>query len=327
MPITPASNQPTSSRRAVAFCCDENYLAYALFAADQIARQHPDRDFDICICHTGPLAIPDRLAVHGFRVITLDTKGIFDGFGLDARRTEATYLRLALPDALAGDYDRILYLDSDIFVQGGDISSLLDTGLGAHPAGAIRDNMQWRTPTRMPPEFKRFDLSNAPYFNAGIMLIDVAEWQGQQVLEKALAFGTANAGQMLRNDQTLLNVVLHRNWAEMSPVWNWQYSAQARLYEPMLNAHIVHFIGSRKPWADPEGELPPRFSSALGRFVEAHLPGHPPITVGQPPALNTGLMRKMLLRHLLNLSKTQRYLRRFPTDLTTHMITDGQDHP
>lgn len=323
MLITPASNQPASARRAVAFCCDENYLAYALFAADQIARQHPDRDFDICICHSGPLAIPATLSGQGFRVIGLDTKGIFDGFGLDARRTEATYLRMVLPGALAGDYDRILYLDSDIFVQGGDVSALLGMDLGLHPAGAVRDNMQWRTPTRMAPEFKRFGLSNAPYFNAGIMLIDVAEWQGQQVFDKALAFGAANAGQMQRNDQSLLNVVLHRNWAELSPVWNWQYSAQARLYEPMLDAHIVHFIGPRKPWADPQGELSPRFAGALSRFVAIHLPDHPQITVGPAPALRPGLMRKMLLRHLLNLSKTQRFLRRFPTDMTIHR----QDRP
>jgi hypothetical protein len=318
MLIPAQSDRPATSRKAVAFCCDANYLPYALFSASQIAMLHPGRDFDICLCHTGPLVVPASLARHGFRTIRIDCAGVFDGFGLDARRTASTYLRLAMPDALAGDYDRLLYLDSDIFVQGGDIGALLEAPLGPHPAGAVRDNIQWRTPQRMAPEFKSFGQTNAPYLNAGVMLIDVSAWRAAGILDGALAFGAAHAGQMLRNDQTLLNVVLHRNWAELSPVWNWQYSAQARLHEPMLDVHIIHFIGPRKPWADAEGELPPRFAGALRTFLADHLPDHPGIRAGRDPGRNSGLMRKMLFRHLLNLSKTQRFLARFPTDTTTH---------
>ncbi|SMY07222.1 glycosyltransferase family 8 protein [Flavimaricola marinus] len=316
MLITTQSDRPASARRAVAFCCDGNYLPYALFAASQIAALHPERGFDILLCDTAKLAIPDTLGRHGFRSVQIDTQSVFDGFGVDARRTSAMYLRLALPDALAQDYDRILYLDSDIFVQSGSLSSLLGANLHGHALGAVRDNIQWRTPSRIAPEFKTVGLSNAPYFNSGVLLVDVAEWQRQDILSRAVAIGRDHA--LMRHDQTLLNIVLHQNWAELSPVWNWQYSAQARLFEPMMDAHIIHFIGSRKPWKDPEGELPPRFAARLAAFLSEHLPGHPTIGTDRSPVLDTGLMRKMLVRHLMNLGKTQRYLSRFPTDTTTY---------
>lgn len=318
MLINKQSNRPASARSAVVFCCDENYLPYALFAANQIIRQHPDGDFDVCLCHTDKLALPKSLAPLGIRVVTIDTNDMFDGFGLDARRTASTYLRLALPDAFSGEYDRILYLDSDIFVQGGDIAALLNVDLAAHPVAAVRDNMQWRTPNRLIPEFKQFGIPNAPYFNAGIMLIDVQSWQRQKVLDDALTFGASNAGTMPRNDQTLLNVVLHKNWAELSPVWNWQYSEKARLFEPMVGANILHFIGPRKPWTDTEGELPPMFLNALSDFLTRHMPKHALSKRALPPLMKSGLMRRMLLRHLISLSKMQNYLRRFPTDLTTY---------
>ena len=305
---------PARSRHAVVFCCDGNYLPYALFAAAQIAALHPARDFDICLCSAAPLAIPDSLAALHIRACVIDAGDALAGLGGDARRTLSTYLRLLVPDALAGDYDRILYLDSDIFVQGGDMAALLRVPMPGAVA-AVRDNFQWRTPGRMAPEFRTHGLRNAPYFNAGVLLIDTAAWQAAGLLDKSLAFSRANAARLMRNDQTLLNIVLHGAWSEISPVWNWQYSWSARLFEAMEGAHVVHFIGPRKPWADRDGQLPQRFATTLGAFLARHFPDHPPLPTRPGPLHDTALMRKMLLRHFLSAGKMRRYIARFASDL------------
>lgn len=307
---------PARPRRAVAFCCDDRYLPYALFAASQIAGQAPQRDFDICLCGTEKPVIPDSLAGLGLRAIALAPEPALAGFGLDARRSESAYHRLLLPGQLAADYDRILYLDSDIFVQGGDIAALLGADLGGHAVAAVRDNPQWRTPGRMPEEFRTFRLGPARYLNSGVLLIDVPRWQKLGLTERMLAFGQSRGGQLKRHDQTLLNCVLHGDWAELSPKWNWQYSRAARLHEAMLGANIVHFIGPEKPWNAPAGALPPRFGAELSRFLRQHFPQRATALPPEGTGPGSRKMLSMLLRHLLNRRKMARYLARFPTDLT-----------
>ncbi|MDB6452909.1 glycosyltransferase family 8 protein [Falsirhodobacter sp. 20TX0035] len=308
----PAPLPQPRPRKAVAFCCDDRYRPFALFAASQIAALHPDRDFDICLCDATAPVIPHTLRHLGLRPVALEPGTTFAGFALDQRRSESAYHRLLLPRRLGNDYDRILYLDADVFIQDGDFSRLLDVPL-SNPVAAVRDNPQWRTPARMPQEFRTAGLPNAPYFNSGVLLIDVPLWQDQGVEEQAIAHGSGCQGRLRRHDQTLLNIVLHRNWTELSPVWNWQYSKAARLHEAVVGANIVHFIGKEKPWNAPQHALPARFAVAMACFLREHFPdlriernmSHMPV--------DNRIMVAMLLRHLMNGRRMTRYLSRFPT--------------
>lgn len=317
MGMTCTSDRPARHRRAVVFACDEGYLPYALFAISRIAALHPERDFDICLC-TGvsPVEIPASLADLDIRLCQVDVGDMFDGLRLDPGRSPDVYLRLALPQALGADYDRILYLDSDIHVQGGDFSALLSVDLGGRPLGAVRDNTQWRTPSRRPAQFRVLGLPGARYFNAGVLLMDVPRYLEADLLARCVALGRAEAGRMIRHDQNLYNAVLQGDWAELSPAWNWQYTWASRFFEAMQTAHVVHFIGKRKPWKDAEGELPPRFAREMGAFLARHWPDRPPVPVGPGPAHDARLMRKHLLKHLVAAPAMARYLARFPDDLT-----------
>ncbi|MBD3756411.1 MAG: glycosyltransferase family 8 protein [Gammaproteobacteria bacterium] len=315
MEIDISCSRPAQARKAVAFCCDDAYLPFATHAAAQIAELHPQRDFDICIVSAKPVTLPASLAHLDLRLCNVDPDRYFSGFSTDTRRNLTTYLRLLLPAAFAEIYDRILYLDSDIHIEGGDFSKFLDAKIADFPLAAIRDNPQWRTPDRMPAEFRDFGLANAAYFNAGVLLIDTREWNAQGILDAALAFGKEQGSRLRRNDQTLLNCVLYKNWAEISPIWNWQYTPASRLHEAMVSANIVHFIGPSKPWNARPQTLPPRFGKALRRFCASHFPDRK-IDIPDGPGPGTKLMTKMLLRHLVNRKKMARYLARFPDDYT-----------
>lgn len=319
MRVTLESATPAASDTAVVFACDRNYLRFAVFAAAQIAALAPRRDFDICICAPESLAPVAGLEDARLRHCRVETGGIFGAMGLDARRTEASYLRLALPAAFAGTYRRLLYLDSDVFVQGGDFGALLGLDIGAHPLAAVRDNTQWRTPGRRPDSFARLGLPTAPYFNSGVLLIDVAAFNGQQVLERCLEVARSHPPKRIGLDQDLVNAVLRGDWAELSPLWNWQYTWASRLYAGVADPHVIHFIGPKKPWKHAGGELPLRFRRAYRTFFAAHFPEAPQVGEdGVPPMGNRRHLARSLLKHLVSLRKTGAYLDRFPSDLTVH---------
>ncbi len=317
MAVTLDASVPPRADKAVVFACDGNYARFAYFAAAQIARLNPNRAFDICLCAPGEdLAPAAGLDDLGLRLCRVDTGGILSGLSLDARRTEATYLRLALPAAFTGTYRRLLYLDSDVFVQGGDFAALLDVDLGEHAVAAVRDNDQWRTPGRRPREFRLLGMPSAPYCNCGVLLIDVEAFVAQRVLERCLDTGKAHPEALILNDQSLLNITLNGDWAEISPRWNWQYTWASRLFEAMEDANVVHFIGRRKPWNQDVGEFPLRFRRAYRAFMAAHFPETPVGPDGTPPHGNRVFLLKMLVKHLAALRKTCAYLDRFPDDLT-----------
>lgn len=314
--IGASCDRPAASDKAVVFACDGNYARFALFAAAQIDRLAPGRDFDICLCAMEPPVPAPSLEAARVRHCRIDTGGVFGAMKLDARRTEASYLRLALPAAFAGTYRRLLYLDADVFIQGGDFSRLLDLDLRGAALAAVRDNSQWRTPGRRPDSFRRLGLPALPYFNSGVLLIDTAAFAEARVLERCLAFAAEHPPERIGLDQDLLNAVLAGDWAELNPVWNWQYTWASRLTEAMEGAHVVHFIGPKKPWRHDGGELPPRFRAAYRAFFAAHFPDAPIGPDGTPPHRALAFQRRMLVKHLLASGKMAAYLGRFESDMS-----------
>ena len=314
--IRMTSDRPARHDKAIVFACDEGYAPLAWFAAARIAALSPGRDFDICLAAPeAPEAVPG-LAPVGMRLCRVETGGLFANLQRDARRSEAAYLRYALPRAFGAEYRRILYLDADVFPKGGDFSALLDIDLLGHALGAVRDNLQWRTPTRRPDSFKRLGLPWAPYFNSGLLLIDTGAWEARGVLDRALVLGAEQPPERIGLDQELINATLRGDFAELSPVWNWQYTWATRLLEAMVGANLLHFIGPKKPWRHTGGELPPPLRRAYRLFLAEHFPDRALAGDGLAPWENPGFLRKMYAKHFLSLGAMAAYLARFPDELT-----------
>ena len=312
------ADRPAAADSAVVFACDETYLPFAVHAAAQIARLSPGRDFDICLATMGPpLAPPGSLAPLGLRAARLDPGDAFDGLKLDGRRTASAYLRLALPAAFAGEYRRLLYLDSDVFALGGDFGALLRVDLGGRPLAAVRDSIQWRTPNRRAKVFRALGLPAARYFNSGVMLMDVEAMLARDIPGGCLALGRGERDRLPGLDQELFNAVLHGDWAELSPVWNWQDTWATRLFETLVDPNIVHFIGPKKPWRHVGGALPLRYRRAYRAFLAAHFPERAlPDEDGPPPMRDLRYVYRLLGKHLLSARRFAAYLDRFEHDLT-----------
>lgn len=301
--------------------CDQNYAPYALFLACQIAQEHPVRDFDICIFSEQPLEIPETLQHLGVKTETIRGENPFRNSPNLGRHGAAAYLRLLIPPQVEGRYKRLLYLDSDIFLCQPGVDRLFKVDMLGAPVAAVRDNTQWRTPKRLVREFKVLGLPTGSYFNSGVLLIDVARYQTEAVLDNCLRVLAAHPEALLRHDQSLLNIVLKGRWTELSPVWNWQYTWSSRFFTDMAEPRLIHFIGPHKVWKDTINALPARYRRAYAVFVRLHYPGRSELAPVEEDAMGwpTGV-GKMFLKHLLSAGRMKKYLCRFTYDTTTHRV-------
>lgn len=287
--------------------CDAGYLPYAFCLAASIDAMHPGRGFDIGLVSEDPVEVPSHLTYLRLRTWRLERPNPFTSSPNGSRHGAATYLRLLVPDLLASDYDRLLYLDSDVLCTGPGLDKLLEADMGRHWLAAVRDNTQWRTPSRRLAEFRAVGRPARPYFNGGVLMIDVAGWRAEQVEARALAMIRSRPDAVLRHDQSILNLIADGHWAEMSPVWNWQYTWSSRFFAELCEPRLVHFIGPRKPWTNAGASLPVRY-----RRVYGMVPEDADAFIGSawPPDL-----RRSLLKHWAAMPAMARYLSRFTNPL------------
>ena len=246
---------------AVIVACDANYLPYAGVAAAQLAAV-PGRGYDVLIGSPDPLDLPAALAAQGIGHVAARDPALETALPLDARRSLATYMEIFLGAALHGRWRRILVLDSDILLERGDPSGLLCADMRGHAVAAVRDNRQWRNPGKRTPDHVRLGRPSAPYFNAGVVMIDTQAWAAQDMPARCAEFARTRLAGVGR-DQALVNGVLNGDWTEMSPLWNWQFTWASAHLTAMADPCLVHFIGPEKPWLDRSaGIVPMRYRAA-----------------------------------------------------------------
>ena len=136
-----------------------------------------------------------------------------------------------------------------------DVSGLIALDLGNSPAGLVPE-------APLAGAMDRFvaaqlgDSPAEPYFNAGVILVNVPEWRRQRVTERAMGYIAAHRPPF--HDQSALNVVLHKNAISLDERFN--CIANMRKHWPALKqphgkiGRIVHFLDYPKPW-DFLGEL------------------------------------------------------------------------
>ncbi len=155
----------------------------------------------------------------------------------------ATYYRLFFPSFVYPNSKRLLYLDADIIVLG-NLRELYKKDIGQNAVAAVSDPFIGKC--------ERLGIfKDGDYFNAGVMVIDLDNWQNQQISEKALKFIEDFPEKIKFCDQDALNAVLKNSWFRLSNKYNLT-QLDVRLQEPasqlVKNVLIVHFTSSNKPW-------------------------------------------------------------------------------
>lgn len=171
--------------------------------------------------------------------------------------TVETYYRLFLEMAFDETVKRVVYLDADLVVLG-DLSQLAAVDLGGKTIGAIVD-IYVRRWGKGGGALRGETTDDNPYFNAGVLVIDLDAWRTRQVQPRALDFLASNRDRILFHDQDALNAVLADDWKALDPRWNrmthyWEQRRDGTLpfsQETIASLHdpfIVHFATGSKPW-------------------------------------------------------------------------------
>lgn len=279
-------------------CTDQGYLPFASLAIHTLLRNNPVRDYDICIASLDALDMPAELRAHDIRLCQIDVGDAFDGMPVSKRFSIAAYLRIALPEAFQGQYDRIVYLDCDIFVIGDAFSKIFQLDLQGRPVGACNDCAKWKHRNNPTGDQRALGI-NGPYFNSGMLVMDVDHFVSENIRQACLDALNKYEIEKIYFDQTLLNLALERKWAELHPAWNWQWAIVRPLFEVFIDVQIVHFVAYAKPWSDPKGSLPIRYREIARRFFSVHYP-HLVEKIGSPASrLQKRKILARLIKHIM----------------------------
>jgi hypothetical protein len=314
LPHNTEENMPDLQRhdRAVAFCCDHNYYHLALFMVWKIAHYNPHRRFDFVISSRDDLELPDWAKALG---VILHRTGELPEHAEAGRffGSVAPLYRLTLARELGQRYRRILYLDCDMFVEGGDISRLLDVNIGNHAIGAVLDAPFFYTPNYHAKEFVIAHLPAHPYVNTGLQLIDTRAYAEQEVERRSFDICKTHPKAIIYTDQSLTNLALRGDFALLAPCWNWQMNARFPMMPWRYPVFLRHFIGRTKPDKESKGFLEARFNQAYRHFCETLLPEALPLIAPpcNPMPVAIGDLSQMFMKHILSTGIMRELLTRF----------------
>jgi lipopolysaccharide biosynthesis glycosyltransferase len=269
--VTGAAATDIPVRNAVVFCVDSAYLLPCAFMIDQLAADPSTGRYDVVLIHHGVseaiLSELRRRARRPVQTIAFSPE-ILARFGRPqvGYLSSAVYLRLYLDRLLPAHYERILYLDADMYFERYEVLRLFEMDLGGAALAAVDDALlrmellrpdllpdspprAWRGPEGVRAYRTGLGLGeDAAYFNSGLLLIDRPRWSALDMDGRALAFIEKHPDRCLLADQSALNAVAAGHWVELSPRYNFQTMQSQAGLGTLLHPAIRHFTGPHKPW-------------------------------------------------------------------------------
>lgn len=250
MQSSAAQIPPVERVAAVAFCTDKYMEAPLHVAASSLLRNlHPDYTARFYL-HLTDFTADD---IESLRE-TLDRTA--RGYSIELLHADAsafrkfrpfygnftTYHRLLLPEII--QEDRLLYVDSDTLVEV-DVAPLFELDMGKQPAGFVTIGVTSKNTAT--PLFTALGIPpDTPYFNAGVMLLNLPEWRRQNCTERVLDFCHEHNAQLI-GDETALNGVFAGDYLRLDSRYNTILTRKTEL-NSIPKAGIFHFLENPKPW-------------------------------------------------------------------------------
>lgn len=198
---------------------------------------------------------------YGREIQFIDIDGFMGtaGFSLDTGGwNEVIMARLLMARLLPNEVDKVLYLDADTVVRG-SLRTLWDE----HPGHGILSMVM--EPTASMARRKRLGIGCFPYFNSGVLLVDLEKWRKSGVELSILDYCAKNGDNLVASDQDAINVVLSGKIDAIPAKYNAsnifsyypykflhrlmpEFSDEEEYIEARDNPVIVHYLGEERPW-------------------------------------------------------------------------------
>lgn len=245
------------------FACDERFIIYTCVALKSlIANASKSYRYHVHVLCTDISEAQRRklyrLATNHVRVFFDDVSGelahLKNRLHTRDDYSVTTYYRLFIPDKFP-QYDKVIYLDSDIIVLK-DISELYFTELGGNCVGAVRDAVMMQTEIFGAYVEKALGIDRNQYFNAGVLLLDCANFRKHKMMSRFVELLNAYTF-VVAQDQDYLNVLCRGRVCWLEPGWNAETSRKLLCEEKDIA--IVHYNLADKPWYYRDAPLADHF--------------------------------------------------------------------
>ena len=265
----------------IVFACSENFVPYLSVAVQSIIdNASPSRRYDIVvltrnISPTSMITLTRQVTSPHVGIGFLDVDAALGDIELPHHghfRPE-TYFRLLAPQLLP-NVDKAIYLDSDLIVDD-DVAELFDVDVTGYKLAATRDadtigQIDGYDATVGPDLKDELGMDDPhDYFQAGVLLMNLAELRRTVTPEEFLALSTERMWRWL--DQDVLNKVVNGDYVRVHMRWNylmdWQHlrrthiianapaDVRAEYEEAAADPAVIHFAGpDNRPWLYPDAD-------------------------------------------------------------------------
>ena len=265
----------------IVFACSENFVPYLSVAVQSIIdNASPSRRYDIVvltrnISPTSMITLTRQVTSPHVGIGFLDVDAALGDIELPHHghfRPE-TYFRLLAPQLLP-NVDKAIYLDSDLIVDD-DVAELFDVDVTGYKLAATRDadtigQIDGYDATLWPYPKDELGMDDPhDYFQAGVLLMNLAELRRTVTPEEFLALSTERMWRWL--DQDVLNKVVNGDYVRVHMRWNylmdWQHlrrthiianapaDVRAEYEEAAADPAVIHFAGpDNRPWLYPDAD-------------------------------------------------------------------------
>lgn len=235
----------------VFFSTDDNYIPYLDVAISSvIANASKAYSYRFIILNTGldpeNVATVKRNECAGISIDFIDISSriehIKSRFKDVYHFSIVTYYRLFIA-SLFPQYDKIIYLDCDLIVQG-DISELYNIDLGENILAAAPEQFVQNTAEFRDYAETALGVDPDTYVNAGVLVINLDAFRKNKIEDRFISLITKYDFDLLDPDQAYLNYLCQGKIYSLPNGWN---------KEPMSlpcdgKKNIVHYALYKKPW-------------------------------------------------------------------------------
>lgn len=210
-------------------------------------------------CNISFLSIPDKL-VRDFKESHEYLRSVGKITSKPDYISIAAYYRLIISEILPEEYEKLIYLDSDLVVKG-DIGQLWQTDLAENYVLAVQDTwIKYVSTSEGLLNYQELGIPvGSKYFNSGVLVINLKKWRTDGISSKAISYLKQNKDYVRWHDQDVLNALFANRWGELDPRWNLSaadcagYSQESPFSEDVYNTiisdpYILHFMSKKKPW-------------------------------------------------------------------------------
>lgn len=282
--LTPAFNDKKKTIPIV-FAAGNNYMAiFATCLQSLIDHLNKNYNYDVVLIQTDVSNDNKKIlqsmceSYSNLSLRFFDATCLLSGHELKANAhiSVETYYRFLIQDVLP-DYEKVLYLDSDLVING-DVAELYKTNIENYTLAATHDpdflgqinGANRETMEYVETDFKMKDPYN--YFQAGVLLFNEKKMREKHSLKEWLNLASIPH---LYNDQDVLNLecegevkYLDMKWGmivdhDHSRVRDVISYAPDKIQKEYAMAHanpmIIHYAGFKKPWYDPTEDYAQEF--------------------------------------------------------------------